>query len=90
MDPLGKLTGQKYDREEALRQVMMSIKKLWRLSGYDIPEEAQDHCCKNTGAISKMGNMLGFGGGKADSEHEDHKEMFKCLDSKEMEVYRGW
>jgi len=68
---------------------MMCIRKLWRLSGYDIPEEAKDHCCKNEGAMAKMGNMLGLGK-KADQDHEDHKEIFKYLDSKEMAVYRGW
>jgi len=51
VDPKATLTGQKWNREQALKQVVMTIKKLWKLSGYEIPEEAQDQCCKKTGIL---------------------------------------
>jgi hypothetical protein len=31
-----------------------------------------------------------FGAKDNDGEHNDHKEMYEYLDSKEMAVYRGW
>ena len=90
MDPKATLTGQKWNRELALKQVVSTVKKLWKLSGYEIPEEVEDKCCKKTGIFEKVGNAVGLGGAKDDGEHEEHKDMFAYLDTKEMKIYKGW
>lgn len=91
VDPKSKLTGQKYDREEALKQIITVIKKLWRLSGYEIPEEGVDKCCKkeNAGIFNSISKAVGLAKDK-EGEHDEHKEMWSYLDTKEMAVYKGW
>lgn len=68
----------------------MTIKKLWKLSGYDIPEEAQDKCCKKTGILAGIGKAVGLGGAKEEGEHDEHKDLYAYLDTKEMAPYKGW
>ena len=69
-------------------QVELCMKKLWRLSGYSIPKEEEDSCCKKRGALARLGGLVGAGG--ADGEHKEHKDAYALCDSGDYKAYRGW
>lgn len=39
--------------------------------------------------MGKIGKAVGLGA-KEEGEHEEHKDMYAYLDSKEMKIYKGW
>ena len=62
-------------------QLELCMKKMWRLSGFDIPKDEEDSCCNHAGkgALARLGSLVGAGGTARD-EHKEHKEV--CLPSK--------
>ena len=72
-------------------QLELCMKKMWRLSGFDIPKDEEDSCCNHAGkgALARLGSLVGAGGTARD-EHKEHKEAFALCDSSEYKQYKGW
>jgi len=82
------MTGQKYKISEAEMQVDLCMKKLWRLSGFEIPKEEEDSCCAhNKGTLARLGSLVGAA---FSSEHKEHKDAFALCDSSAYKPYKGW
>jgi hypothetical protein len=62
------------------------MKMLWKLSGFTIPKEAEDHCCKSKGMFN-IGSLIGS---SPSGNHKLHSEAMAKCDSSEFKQYKGW
>ena len=86
IDPLSTMTGQKYSISDAEMQTDLTMKMLWKLSGFVIPKEEQDHCCQSKGLFA-LGNLINSG---YSGDHKIHAEAVAKCDTSEFKQYKGW
>ena len=80
IDPLSTMTGQKYLLHDAEMQTDLAMKMLWKLSGFEIPKEEQDSCCKSKGLFA-LGSLISSG---PSGDHKLHAEAMARCDTSEF------
>ena len=80
IDPLSTMTGQKYLIHDAEMQTDLAMKMLWKLSGFEVPKEEQDNCCKSKGLFA-LGSLINSG---PSGDHKLHAEALAKCDTSEF------